>query len=384
MTMRRSLPAAQLLALLLAALPGLAAAQPMTLQVSPDTVRADDTFTWQARITIRNGTERGLYVDSIRVIITDADSGLSRIETVSRRPVPVLTEAIGAGEVSDQSFSSPVSCEWGDMRVVAWGHDSEKRVHQVEATVRIAPGRFAREHPSRFVTSQGQRCELVVARPDSTPAGGAPAVLLVHGHGSHARKLMPVLSTLAGRGYVAMAVSMPGYGLSGGKADFMGPATVQALSDAYDALRREPGVDARRIGVWGWSRGATAGALLAARRTLISAVVAQSASYDLWATYRHTQIPGMRENIVAEAGTDSAAWSARSPLLQAERISSPFLILHGEDDERTPASAARAFHARLQAQGRPVEATFFRSGHTLPRGPATQASLRFLDQRLLK
>ncbi len=377
--MRRILP-------LLAGMAALAApahGQAMHARVEPDTLAADEGFQWSVVFHVENPTDRGLYLDSVVVEIADRDSGRTGAERVSRRSVAPLVRSLSAGETSSQSFTTSATCERGELRLLAWGHDGENRKVQARAVASLGPGSFSRAHPSRFFESAGERCEYVIVEPDSAPAGGAPAVLLIHGLGAHARTLLPRARLLARRGFVVMAVSQRGYGLSGGQPDFAGPATLQALSDAVDLLRRQPGVDSRRIGVWGLSHGAGCALGLAGRCRDLAAVVAQAGSYDLWATYRLGQAPGLREAILAQAGRDSAAWRARSPLLWSEPLRAPLLILHGERDERAPPGPAHALYERLREAGQPVEARFFPQGrHELPQGAVNAAAFEFLEKRL--
>src|SRR5262249_42147360 len=106
-------------------------------------------------------------------------------------------------------------------------------------------------------------------------------------------------------------------------------------------------------------------------------------SYDLWATYRETRAEDLRAEILAQAGRDSAAWKARSPLLAADKVLSPILILHGERDERMPVGPAHAFEARLRQLGRPVEGRFVTQGsHSLSPTVANGAALPFLERSL--
>ena len=75
----------------------------------------------------------------------------------------------------------------------------------------------------------------------STPNGGGrwPAILFVHGHQieerSGARIFADVgrLARMADRGFVAAAVSMPGYGETTGPPDYCGPRTQAAIESAH-------------------------------------------------------------------------------------------------------------------------------------------------------
>ena len=113
-------------------------------------------------------------------------------------------------------------------------------------------------------------------------------------------------------------------------------------------------------------------------------MIVQSGILDLWAVYRGTSLDGFRETIVAEAGADSAAWRARSPLLDADRISAPVLVLHGEKDRNVPAAQAHAFVAALEKRGAPVESHFSAADHQLPLSEVQRAVVEFLSRRLKK
>jgi dipeptidyl aminopeptidase/acylaminoacyl peptidase len=371
-----------LLALLLACASP-AAGQALQVRVTPDSIVADDQFHWAARIEVANTSERGLYVDSIVVVFTDQDPGQTGVARESRRRLLPMNEALSAGEASSQTFSGPATCEQGELRVRAWAHDGEKHAFTDEHVAPLRPNAYARSHPSRFLTSDGHRVEYVVCLPDSAPRASLPGLLVIPGRGAHARSMLPFARGLANHGCVVMALSQPGYGLSDGPADFGGPATVQAVSDAIDALRSEPGVNAKRVGVWGISRGAASAVGIAERRKDLQAVIAQSGSYDLWATYRETRAEDLRADILAQAGSDSAAWKARSPLLDASKVTCPLLILHGERDERAPPGPAHALEARLRQLGRPVEGRFFPQGsHFLSPALTNSAVFPFLEKTL--
>jgi len=75
--------------------------------------------------------------------------------------------------------------------------------------------------------------------------GPFPAILFIHGYQDPPRPGASVyaragrLGQMAKRGYVAAALSQPGYGNSGGPPDFCRPFTQQAALVALDFLRRQ-------------------------------------------------------------------------------------------------------------------------------------------------
>src|SRR5438874_145425 len=97
------------------------------------------------------------------------------------------------------------------------------------------------------------------------PAGGGPfpGVLMIPGYDRTARDLAPLGIRLAREGFAGLAVTQPGFGKSEGPADFVGPKTLAVLTAGYRKLQQEHYVDAKRMAIYGYSRGGMAASLLA-------------------------------------------------------------------------------------------------------------------------
>ena len=107
-------------------------------------------------------------------------------------------------------------------------------------------------------------------------------------------------------------------------------------------------------------------------------VVVQGAGYDLWASHRGSS-PELRASIEREAGGDSTAWRARSPLFVADRIRVPVMVLHGDRDETAPVAGARAFIAARESKKLPVEANITERG-VRSRVDPSKSALDFLGR----
>ncbi len=174
------------------------------------------------------------------------------------------------------------------------------------------------------------------------------------------------LGRMAAQGYVAAAISQPGYGNSDGSPDFCGPRTQGAVLRVVEAWRGKPFVKPEKITVFGYSRGAIVTAMVATKDPRLAGVVLGAGAYD-FATWYPTPLRGIDTNIQHEAGVSADAFRSRSALQHVDKITAPVLILHGAKDERIPVQQAERFAEALQARGAPVKIVVFpTAGHDIP------------------
>ena len=236
--------------------------------------------------------------------------------------------------------------------------------------------------------------ELFISR----PGGGSawPVILFVHGHQSPPRPggrvftrldRRPALATIdegrlqrmRERGYLAAAVSLPGYGTTSGPPDFWGPRSQAALRAALDHLLALPNIDREKVVIYGVSGGAATAAMVATSDARITALILVAGVYDLGMEYPSGDA-GLDAYIEREAGTTPEAFAARAALRYAERIRSHTLILHGERDVRgRQVDQARLLAERLSANGTPVRLRIFASTpHSIPIAAQWEEIDRFL------
>ena len=239
--------------------------------------------------------------------------------------------------------------------------------------------------------AKNKRIELFWTKPYGK--GPFPAIIYIHGHqrervGGRTYVGVGRLRRMAERGYIAAAVSQPGYGNSDGPPDFCGPFTQDAVLQAVAFLRGKPFVKADKVGLYGISRGAIVASMVATQDPKLAAVVLVAGTYDLEEAYPMSDIRGLLRNIDLETdGTPPTreAFRARSAIHHAEKIKSPLLILHGGDDYRLgPPDQAEVLGQKVRANGVPVQVKMFEGvGHRIPFSEQYREIYPFLKKYLL-
>lgn len=230
--------------------------------------------------------------------------------------------------------------------------------------------------------SGGVELESLIFKPNQS--GKFPGVIFIHGHMSNCWDSSFTGYFLSQAGFAVFLPSQMGYGLSGGKPDYVGPKTVQGIIDGIKLFLAEPFVDKEKVGIWGISRGATAAALVAIKEPdMFKAAVFQSGAYEMKKNYETLKIEGIRENIEKEAGVTDEAFRERSPIYEMERINFPILILHGERDENISVEQAHLLDQELNRLGK-IHKTIIlpETGHFITKQTRRQFVFPFLDKEL--
>lgn len=193
--------------------------------------------------------------------------------------------------------------------------------------------------------ADGRRIEAFSIRPLAD--GKYPGLVLLAGR-EGAKTFFTFATIFARQGYASVAITELGFGKSEGKADFMGPKSIEAFAAGFKKFRREPFVDSERMGVYGYSRGGMAASLLTVKLgKAVKAAVFGAGVYDFRKAYEETKFEGIRENIKAETGYTEKAIRERSSILQMKGLKTPVLIIHGENDENVPTNQALLLRDRL-------------------------------------
>jgi pimeloyl-ACP methyl ester carboxylesterase len=138
-----------------------------------------------------------------------------------------------------------------------------------------------------------KKVEYFLEKPKSD--GPWPTVVLLHGHQEWPRAggkdflKWGALGEFADRGYLAVAISQPGYGGSTEPADFCGPFTQHAVAAVIAKLHANGYVKDHSVVIQGVSRGALVAGMVAAHDPSIRGIVLISGLYDLPAYASHAK-----------------------------------------------------------------------------------------------
>jgi hypothetical protein len=371
-------------ALLLAARAHAAGGTPPAFRIDPDTLRADASGTWHANLVIQNHAAFGLYADSLSMEwrSNDPDSTAApHAGVTSFAGIVQVIGAAGAGESTGMQWSAPADFERGTLVFKLVTHDGGRNVYHSSARVTVAGSALNDKYPGELLPQGRDQVDVVVMAADTT-ARPAPGFVYVPPAGVSARGSMRSLLTLVSRGQTVAVVSLPGSGRSSGRADRAGAASVAAVEAALARLAKDPSVDPKRLGLWGVNEGATTALLAAAKHPELQAVIAQDAAYDAWACYR--ALPAAERKAYArEAGSDSAGWRARSPLIAAVSVPGPVLVLQTNEPSAPDSASAQAYVRLRTDQQLFVEARIGRQeARPFLRRDALRVATDFLNRRL--
>ena len=236
------------------------------------------------------------------------------------------------------------------------------------------------------------------------PAGPGPLpAVIVHPEAGHqAAEMRGVLHDLAEAGYLAVAADYRRR--AGGRwrkslFPWRDPADARRV---IDRVRAHPDVDARRIGLLGFSQGGVFSLLIAAYDGGAAAVVAYYpvTDFENWLegagaglgrrlAFRFIRA-GFRRASGARSDAELQALLRRaSPLRQVESLEAPVLLVHGDRDRSASVEESRRLAQRLAELGRPIELLLipaaghvfnFRDRHQARL--AWDATLAFLERHL--
>jgi len=199
---------------------------------------------------------------------------------------------------------------------------------------------------------------------EATPENPAPLVVFIHGGplsswNEWSWRWCPHL--LADRGY---AVLLPDPALSTGYGqEFVqrgwgrwGEAPFTDLMAAVDATVARPDVDGSRTAAMGGSFGGYMANWVAGHTDRFDCIVTHASLWALDQFHATTDDVAWLEYEFGDPWADAVRWQENSPHRHLDRISTPMLVIHGENDDRVPVGEALRLYTDLCRKG--VESKF--------------------------
>ncbi len=274
----------------------------------------------------------------------------------------------------------------GDLHRVDRASGTTTRLTDLSADLR-ATGRLRAPRELTATAPDGYPVHGWVALPDPERhgAGPHPAILMIHGgpYAQYTHGLFDEVQTLAEAGY-AVVYGNPrgsaGYGRAHGLAIQRGFGTVDTddVLALFDAALADPelGLDAERTGVMGGSYGGYLTAWLTTRTQRFTAAIVERGFLDPVSFVGSSDIGwffGLQylgDNDTPEA---AAALAAQSPMAQVASVRTPTLVIHSENDWRTPVEQGQRWFVELKRRGVDTELLLFPGeGHELTRSGRPQ------------
>jgi dipeptidyl aminopeptidase/acylaminoacyl peptidase len=190
------------------------------------------------------------------------------------------------------------------------------------------------------------------------------------------------VEALAGAGY-AVLMPMPrggaGYGQAGHRAiiNAWGEADYRDIMAGVDHLMATGLADPDRLGVMGASYGGFMTNWIVTQTNRFKAASSSASISDLTDLYYLADAGAVMEEYFKKPWENRDSYTAHSPITFVERVRTPLLLQHGENDPRVPIASARRFYEALKALGRTVEFDIFpRGGHVQYQPVAERESMQ--------
>lgn len=201
-----------------------------------------------------------------------------------------------------------------------------------------------------------------------------PLVLDIHGgpHSTHGYAYFHQMQVLAAEGYAVVYVNprgSSGYGEAFTEAvinDYGGKDTQDILTGLDEALKRYDFLDQTRMAVSGLSYGGFMTNWIITKTNRFKAAISEGGVSNWVSIYGTGDVdPGMTNEDLPDKNDIASLW-AISPLKYVDKIDTPILMIHAEDDHRVPIEQSEQLYTYVKSQGKEARLVLFpNSSHLL-------------------
>jgi dipeptidyl aminopeptidase/acylaminoacyl peptidase len=233
-----------------------------------------------------------------------------------------------------------------------------------------------------FTGTGGLKIQGWLMKPSGYQAGKTyPLVLSIHGgpHSNYGNVLFPEFQMLAGQGYWMLFTNPRGSTGYGHAFTFStrgrwGMEDYQDLMQAVDVAvaRAKGGVDTTRMAVLGGSYGGFMTNWIVGHTNRFRVAQTDRSIFNWYSWYGSSDAQGLTDYEFSGSPWEAdSLYRVLSPMTYANKMRTPMLIVHSEDDKRTPITDGEQLFMSLRRRGVPAEFVRYpRSFHGLSRtGP---------------
>ena len=223
----------------------------------------------------------------------------------------------------------------------------------------------------RWTSAEGISLEGIVTFPAGYRSGQRyPSLVFPHGGPEMNDQLLldPFARMVSGLGYVVMQPQYrgsTGYGSAFLDAihEHFGDRAYHDVESATDYAIAQGWADPNRLAIFGWSAGGFMTSWVVTQTQRYRAAI-EGAGITEWASFLWTSDVHQFDYDANWPEKDIARFQRFSPVLQADRVTTPLLILHGDADQRVPMYQGRQFFEALLAHGKTARMVAYPgSGH---------------------
>jgi dipeptidyl aminopeptidase/acylaminoacyl peptidase len=243
--------------------------------------------------------------------------------------------------------------------------------HDLMATKKVAP-----TESLRFKSTDGMEVEAFLTKPLET-SGKHPLIVMMHGgpHGEQGPQFNAKAQVYAAHGYASLMVNYrgsTGYGQKFADAIFGdqdGKEAEDVVAGVDAALARYAWLDGSRMGLEGGSYGGQLTNWIITQTNRFKAAIPTAGISNLitenYLSYYHDYLAVEYGDFPHKKGIIDKLWE-RSPLRYANKVQTPVMFIHGENDNDVPIAEAEQFYIALKDVGvETIMLRYPREGHGL-------------------
>jgi dipeptidyl aminopeptidase/acylaminoacyl peptidase len=304
--------------------------------------------------------------------------GLYRAPIAGGPPEAVINErgsigrwAVGRGDTLVYGFASPFGPAELYMRTM--GAKAGKAMTRLNADL-LRERSLADVEAFTFASFDGTEIEAFLTKPLAV-SGKHPLIVVIHGgpHGQQGPAFNHKAQVYAAHGWATLMVNYrgsTGYGQKLADAIFKdqnGGEAKDVLAGVDAALAKYPWIDGGRLGVEGGSYGGQLTNWLITQTARFKAAIPAASIANLvsfnYMAYYHDYLAVEFGAFPHENGIIDILWE-RSPIRYANKVKTPTLFIHGENDNDVPIAEAEQFFIALKDVGvETVMVRYPREGH---------------------